>query len=304
MRNFFTFILLLSWLVSMGQDSLFTATDKPASTTDNSPLTLGLVFRAKVDGFITDFKFYKPSSNDEGNLVIGIYTGDGVLLLSQQYQATGPAGWRRIKLEQPVRIDANANYVAAVFLPTGRYGYRENMFTADRTRGNLTAPANGRVAGNNRWDFGNALIFPKSYRNRAYYLDIVFYPRAPLIVNAGPDTAYNMPRDSFKLSGKITGDGTWFSWDMVDSLSFPWFEGTTVTMTGSGTLTPTVSGLREGEYTFLLTGWDMYGATNSSTVRITINADPNEVIFEILRNGTWRVKDDKKYFLMKTDAGR
>lgn len=304
MRIFLLIIFFLSWLISMGQDSLFTAADKPATTADYSPLTLGLVFRSKVEGLVTDFKFYKPTATDEGNAIIGIYTADGILLHSQEYRLSGAAGWRRVKLEQSIRIDAGANYVAAIFLPTGRYGYRDNMFTADRTRGNLTAPANARSGGNNRFDFANELIFPKSARNRSYYLDVVFYPRAPLIVNAGLDTTFAMPRDTFRLSGQVLGDGVWYSWNMVDTLTFPWFEGTTIKMLESKTLTPSIVGFREGIYTFSLTAWDMYGGESTSLVRVEIAADPKEVIIELLRDGTWRVKDDKKYFLMKTDAGK
>lgn len=304
MKYILCFFLCLGVFFSIGQDSLFTSADKPASTADNSPLTLGLVFRSKVDGLVTDFRFYKPSATDEGNAVIGIYTADGVLLHAQEYSLTGAAGWRRIRLNQSVRVDAGANYIAAIYLPTGRFGYRDNMFTADRTRGNLTAPANARSGGNNRYEWGNALIFPKSARNRSYYIDVVFYPRAPLIVNAGPDTSYAMPRDTFRLSGQATGDSVWYSWNIVDSLTYPWYEGMVLRMHNSQTLSPYITGFSEGVYTLSLTAWDMWGESSSNNVKISITADPKEVIFELLRDGTWRVKDGKKYFLMKTDAGQ
>jgi hypothetical protein len=285
----------------MAQDSLFTAAEKPAAVESDQPLTVGLVFRSKVEGFISHVRVYKSSSTDEGTYVLGIYTSTGEPLTTQNYRATGAAGWRRVALDQPVRIESNVNYLATVWLPVGKYGSRTYMFTADRVRGNLTAPASARSGGNNRYVYGAAPAFPTStYRNSSYYVDVVFKARQPLIVNAGRDTSYTLPRDTIRLAAKVTGDGTFYNWDIVDSLTIPGNPADTIAMIDSRTLTPYFFRLGVGYYTFSLTGWDMYGATSTNTVRIEVLPNPKDVIIELLRDGTWRVKDDGKYFLLKT----
>lgn len=302
MRTFFIVFFVLSWVTTTAQDSLFTASDKPAAAEVDNALTVGLVFKSKVEGLITHIRVYKSSATDEGTYVLGIYTDKGEPLFTQNYRATGAVGWRRVKLDQAVRIEPNVNYLATAWLPVGKYGSRQYMFTADRVRGNLTAPASSKVAGNYRYRYGSEMGFPQStYRSSAYYVDVVFSPRKPLIVNAGRDTSYAMPRDTIRLKGLVTGDGTWFSWNMVDSLTLPYFDSTTVVMEASNTLEPYLTGFQEGLYTFELLGWDMYGSQSRSLVQIQVTADPKGVIFELLRDGTWRVVDDKKYFLLKTN---
>lgn len=285
----------------MAQDSLFTSTDKPATLESDQAVTVGLVFRSKVEGFITHIRVYKSTAADNSTYALAIWTGTGEQLTTQTYQAAGPAGWKRVALEQPVRIEPNVNYLASVFLPMGKYGSRANMFTADRVRGNLTAPASARAGGNNRYLYGPAPAFPTStYKTTSYYVDVVFKARSPLIVNAGKDSTYTRPIDTIRLTGLVTGDESFYSWDMVDSLTLPYFPQDTVVMHDSRTLTPYITGMREGVFTYSLTGWDLYGSQSRHTVRITILANPKDVIFELLRDGTWRVVDDQKYFLLKT----
>lgn len=300
MRKSILFLIsVLSWVCSTAQDSLFTASDKPATAESDNALTVGIVFKSKVEGLVTHVRIYKSNAADTGTYVVGVWSSTGELLFSQNYKASGPVGWKRVQLNEPVRIEPNVNYTASVYLPMGKYGARQYMFTADRVRGNLTAPKTV----NNRYTYGPALAYPTSvYRTSAYYVDIIFSPRKPLIVNAGKDSTYTLPHDTVFLKGLITGDGTFFSWDIVDSLSYG--EPTdSVVMHESKTLNPYITGMRSGVYTYSLTGWDMYGSQSRHTVQITMAANPKDVIFELLRDGTWRVVDDKKYFLLKTIGG-
>lgn len=285
----------------MAQDSLFTVNDKPSTLESDQAVTVGLVFRSKVEGFITHVRVYKSTAADNSTYALAIWTSTGEQLTTQTYEASGPAGWKRVALVEPVRIEPNVNYLASVYLPLGKYGSRSYMFTADRVRGNLTAPSSTRAGGNMRYKYGAAQSFPTlNYRSTSYYVDVVFKPRSPLIVNAGKDSAYTRPIDTVRLKGLVSGDGSFFSWDMVDSLTVPYYPEDTVVMHDSRTLTPYITGMREGIYTYSLTGWDLYGSESRHTVRITVLANPKDVIFELLRDGTWRVVDDKKYFLLKT----
>src|SRR6185369_11835556 len=144
---------------------------------------------------------------------------------------------------------------------------RLNVFTADRVRGNLIAPASAKVGGNGRYAYGSALAYPgATYQAGSYYLDVVFAPvqTQPLIVNAGRDTAYALPRDTVYLKGVVTGDAPTFTWDFVDSLSLTWDTTAVIRMWQTTTLAPYVTGLKEGRYVFRLTGRDVVGNVSAS----------------------------------------
>jgi Domain of unknown function (DUF4082)/K319L-like, PKD domain len=304
MRTFLTLLLIfLTCSCLRGQDSLFTAAEKPSTVTDDNPVTVGMVFNSKLDGVITYFRIYKGIAADTTTYTFGIWLANGIQIYTQRYKISGAVGWKRVQLTFPFPITANTSLVAGVFLPRGDYGSRLNVYSSDRVRGNLVAPASSKVGGNGRYVYGSALAFPGStYQAGSYYLDVVFQPvqTQTLIVNAGRDTTYALPRDTVRLNGIVTGDAPTFDWTMVDSLSWSWDTTGTIVMKESTTLTPYMTGMTEGRYVFRLTGRDAVGNVSSNDVTITIVADPKGVLIELLRDGTWRVVDEKKLFLLKT----
>lgn len=306
MRTFLTVIMILALCFGLrGQDSLFTAAEKPSANTDDVAVTVGMVITPKIQGVLNYWRMYKSTAADTSTYVFGIWLANGTQIYSQSVKMSGAAGWKRIPFTFPFPLQAAQNFVVGVFLPKGDYGSRLNVFTADRVRGFLTAPASSKAGGNGRYVYGNALAYPSAtYQSGSYYLDIVFSPvqTQTLIVNAGPDTSYALPRDTVFLKGIVTGDAPTFTWDFVDSLSATWDTTGTMKMWQSTTLNPYLTGMTEGRYVFRLTGKDAVGNVSFNDVTITITANPKDVIIELLRDGTWRVVDDKKLFLMKNPS--
>jgi hypothetical protein len=304
MRTFVTLLLIfLTCSCLRGQDSLFTAAEKPSTLTNDAAVTVGMVITPKLDGVLTHWRIYKSTAADTSTYTFAIWLANGTQIYTQPVKMNGALGWKRVPLTFPFPVQTGTNFVVGVFLPRGDYGSRLNVYTADRTRGNLTAPASSKVAGNGRYVYGSALAYPNAtYQSGSYYLDVVFKPvqTQPLIVNAGRDTTYALPRDTVRLQGIVTGNAPTFSWNMIDSLSWSWDTTGAVIMRESTTLTPYLTGMTEGRYVFRLTGQDAVGNVSSHDVTITIVADPKGVIIELLRDGTWRVVDEKKLFLLKT----
>src|SRR5665213_2354471 len=90
----------------------------------------------------------------------------------------------------------------------------------------------------------------------------------PPVANAGTNQTLPVGTASTTLTGSGTdADGT------VASYSWKQTAGTTVTITSPNAPTTTVTGLTTGTYTFQLTVIDNLGATGTSTVNVTVNAN-------------------------------
>lgn len=91
----------------------------------------------------------------------------------------------------------------------------------------------------------------------------------PPSVDAGPDVVLSAGTSSVGLSASAwDADGT------VEGVSWERVSGAGVTITGGGTLTPTVSGLAEGLYVFRVTVTDNDGASASDEVVVRVG-DPS-----------------------------
>jgi len=93
----------------------------------------------------------------------------------------------------------------------------------------------------------------------------------PPVANAGTSATIMLPLGSVSLNGTKSSDpdGTIVSYSWVET-SGP----STAIITNANTATPTISGLLAGKYYFQLTVTDNYGASDTSTVKITVIAAP------------------------------
>lgn len=267
-------ILLLFPVFVHAQDSLYLSTEKPASTWEDIPTTLGMEFKSSSSGNITALKFYKVDAT-AGSYTLTLWALDGSKLFQSVVNVSG-IGWKRISCNAPV--NANQPYIVSVYSTLNRYGYTNNAFASPRIRGQLNAYSgrNTRTAG-----------FPASTGTTWYGLDVVFQPVAvvPLTVKTSPDREATMYKDSVGVSATATGY-TKFQWTVED------FEGR-FTIKDTNTLKPYVIPLDSSGCRVWLfcTVMDASGNQQSDAVAIRIAPHPKMVLGYYLIDGTfvWRV---------------
>jgi hypothetical protein len=262
-------------------DSLFLLTDKPAGIHEDLPLELGTVIRSAKPGRITHLKFY---SVDPGKYTVSVWSITGSPLISMSVQAT--TGWQRIQLATPFEVAAGDQYIVS-YLTNQKFGYSKLL--PNRSVGNITQL-------DTRYSYGHKM--PATPTTDGYFVDVVFKEtavRKPLIVNAGRDTTYRLPKDSMvSLNAVVTGDSAYFSWFLVDSAG-------TCQITGMQTLNPVIKTKEPCTVVMLLIGQDKYGSYLAAPVQIDILPDLKSVlsVIEYYLDGTYRVITGENYFLMK-----
>lgn len=156
-----------------------TAVPAVASANDPNPVNLGLKFSSAVDGLVTGIRFYKGEANT------GIHTGslwtvDGTLLASVEFQNETATGWQTQALPVPVPIVANTVYVVSYHAPNGYYAADAAYFALGGVDSfPLRALADGELLGNGVYAYGPSGVFPNATYNAAnYWVDLVMLPNA------------------------------------------------------------------------------------------------------------------------------
>ena len=177
--------------------SLFSTTDIPAirSGSDTSQVNLGMQFTSSVAGTITGIKYYK-SANDPGTHTGSLWSSTGALLATATFTNESSSGWQTVTFSNPVSITAGTTYVAS-YHSNGHYASTTSYFTAARTNGPLTAPANI----NGLYTYGTSNLLPtNTYNASNYWVDVVFNSssggpnRSPVAANdSGFDATQNVP---------------------------------------------------------------------------------------------------------------
>jgi predicted esterase len=97
-------------------------------------------------------------------------------------------------------------------------------------------------------------------------------------VNAGPDVTITLPTNSVKLTGVATVQGSVTLKSCIwKQLSGP----NTSTISNSGTITPTISGVVAGSYVFQVTITASSGATTSDQMTLKVNPAPVANVFKV-----------------------
>jgi hypothetical protein len=142
---------------------------------DDSPVELGVRFRAAAPGYVRGIRFFKGPGN-HGSHVGTLWTDGGSRLAQVAFVNETSGGWQQALFESPVAIDAETTYVASYHAPLGRYAADSAYFAAaETTNGPLTALRSGADGPNGVYRYGAASTFPdQSYLANNYWVDVIY----------------------------------------------------------------------------------------------------------------------------------
>jgi len=146
----------------------------------DSPVELGVKFRADLAGTITGIRFYKASANT-GTHVGNLWSSSGTLLATATFSAETASGWQQVNFGIPVAVISNTVYVASYHCSNGHYSANLNYFSAAGVDNPpLHALRSGVSAGNGVYRYGAGSLFPDLTWNTAnYWVDVVFKSGPP-----------------------------------------------------------------------------------------------------------------------------
>jgi len=152
-----------------------TAVPSVADVGPDSPVELGVTFRADSNGYITGIRFYKSTGNT-GTHVGNLWSSGGTLLASATFTGESASGWQQGNFSNPVAITANTFYVASYHTTIGHYSVTGNYFaTTGVDNAPLHAPVNSSSTPNGPYAYGSTSTFPRNTYNSAnYWVDVVF----------------------------------------------------------------------------------------------------------------------------------
>lgn len=127
--------------------------------------TLGMRFRALVDGIITHIRFYR-SAGETGSQIGRIWGSGGEMLSSVEFGA-GSDGWQQLELSTPLGIVSNTVYTVEVNMNT-QYVQTDFPDSGEFTSRNLIAESRGV------WGYESS--FPDQTEGGVitYFRDVVF----------------------------------------------------------------------------------------------------------------------------------
>jgi hypothetical protein len=264
---------------TLSTTSLFApgATPSTVSGSDQSEVNLGVKFVASAAGAITGIKYYK-SATDTGTHTGTLWSSTGKQLATATFVNETASGWQTVLFSNPVQITAGATYVAS-FQSNGGYATTANYFTAPRSNGPLTAPAEG----NGVFTYGAANLMPtSSFKGTNYWVDVLF--ESAVQVNRDPvpgdDSGFNTAGNAALtinaatlLANDTDPDGDPLTITGISGSS----NGTAVFDAQANTITFTPANGFVGAATFSYTVADGEGGTASATVAVAVTPPVNRV---------------------------
>jgi hypothetical protein len=147
----------------------------------DSPVELGVLFKADVNGTISGIRFYK-SANNTGTHVGNVWSNSGTLLSSATFSSETASGWQQVSFSTPVAVTASTVYVASYHTTVGHYSDDENYFaSAGVDNPPLHALQNGVSGSDGVFAYGTNSVFPNGgFNSSNYWVDVVFTPSATL----------------------------------------------------------------------------------------------------------------------------
>ena len=198
-----------------------TAVPTVADVGVDSPVELGVSFKADVNGYITGIRFYKSAANT-GTHVGNLWSSTGTLLASATFTNESASGWQQVNFANPVAITGNTVYVASYHSTVGHWSANWNFFASSGVDNRpLHALANVNGTPDGRFTYGSTSAFPTNTNTANYWVDVAFTPASsttssantiwpstavPAVLDVGADSGVELGV-SFKadVNGYITG---------------------------------------------------------------------------------------------------
>ncbi len=168
--------------------TVFEPTAAPAGAlgNDQSPIEVGMRFRADVDGFVTALRYYKPAGAI-GTHTGSLWTNGGTNLAQAVFTGETASGWQQVTLSSPIAVTAGTTYVVSYHSASGDYVGDNGAFT-QRIGNNLVhGLADGIDGPNGVYQYAPTPTFPnQTFMASNYWADVVFQPAVP---DVAPPTA-------------------------------------------------------------------------------------------------------------------
>ncbi len=253
--------------------TIWPATAAPvlADAGPDSPVELGIKFRADVAGYVKAIRFYKGAGNT-GTHVGNLWSSSGKRLASATFSGESASGWQQVNFSTPVAITANTVYVASYHTNVGHYAADLDYFSGRSVdRMPLHALADGTSGPNGVFAYGSGSTFPSGgWHGSNYWVDVVFTTSAALptltAISIAPDNATLQAFSTVQL----TATGTYS-------------DGSTQDVTGTATWSSSNAAVATVDATGLASAWDPGTATLTAALggvsratTLTVTAPPPE----------------------------
>jgi hypothetical protein len=249
-----------------GQQTIWPSTRVPA-TVDNgpdSPLELGVSFKADTSGTITGVRFYKSAANT-GVHVGHLWSRTGALLAKVIFTGETASGWQQANFSTPVAITANTVYVASYQSAVGHWSVNWNYFaTSGVNNPPLHALQNGSGAPDGIW--GGAGTFPTHTNSANYWVDVVFKGAAAVAPSITAQPASQSVIAGQTATFSVTATGT-------APLTYQWRRnGAAINGATSASYTSSATTSADSGAQFTAAVGNSAGSVTSSAATLTVNA--------------------------------
>jgi hypothetical protein len=145
----------------------------------DSPVEVGVQFRAAINGTITGIQFYKASTN-VGPHVANLWSNTGALLATGTFTGESTSGWQQVLFSAPVSITANTVYTVSYHTIYGHYSADSNYFANNNVSNSQLQVIGGVYA------YGTSSTTPTQTSNTNYWVDPIFSGFAPTSIAVTP----------------------------------------------------------------------------------------------------------------------
>lgn len=141
-----------------------------SSTASDQPVELGETVHATDNGYLEAVRFYKPLIAPETTHTVHVWSTSGTELGSGTSSHESSYGWQEVRLNTPVAVQRNTNYIISYYSPSGFFQMSATGLATEAGSGLLRENANGAF-----YQYSATSVFPgQSAGSHNYWMDAVF----------------------------------------------------------------------------------------------------------------------------------